>query len=252
MNPQTLQEAKLLWNSTRTSIEYTRNVDVVICPPFTYIQPLTKLKRPKNMYLGAQNVAHVEKGAFTGEVSASQVKDVGASYVIVGHSERRYPLRQLADGGGETDEIISKKLIEAFKVGLTPVLCIGEKERDREASYLSLIKEQLKGALTGLSKKDLVGIHIAYEPVWAIGKSYRESMNPTDIHEMVLLIRKALSELFGIDIGNGARLIYGGSVESENATDVLNIGNVTGFLVGHASLSKEEFGKILKAADVKS
>jgi triosephosphate isomerase (TIM) len=242
MNPDTLDEAKRIFNVARNTAKELRNTDVVICSPFPFIFSLAKLNSPKNLSLGAQNIFEERKGAFTGEVSAEMVKDSGAKYVIVGHSERR--------ARGETGEMINKKLQIAFDTGLTPILCIGEKERDKDGSHLAVIKNQIKEALTGLHKKYLVGVVIAYEPVWAIGKSYKEAMTPTDIHEMTLLIKKIISEFFGQDIAAGCTIIYGASVEAQNALLTIEQGNISGFLVGHASL-KPEFADILKSADMK-
>jgi triosephosphate isomerase len=246
MNPESLEKAKEIFNFVRKFAKELKNTDVLVCPPFPFLYPLSKLGTPKNVFLGAQNVSTELKGAFTGEVSAGMLKDLGVKFVIVGHSERRSPLA----GGGESGEVIRKKLQVVFENGLTPVLCIGEKERDKDGNYLNFIKNQIKEALTGLPKKYLVGIIIAYEPVWAIGKSYKEAMTPTDIHETVLLIKKILSELFGKDIAGGCKILYGAAVEAENALAVLEQGNVSGFLVGHASL-KPEFADILKSADLK-
>jgi triosephosphate isomerase (TIM) len=242
MNPESLEEAKKLFNLARNTAKGLKNTDVVICTPFPFLYPLVKLNSPKNIFLGSQDVGSERKGAFTGEVSAEMLKDLGVKYTIIGHSERR--------AMGETGEAIKKKLQMAFDAGLTPILCIGEKTRDKDGGHLSLIKSQIKESLTGLSKKYLVGIIIAYEPVWAIGKSYREAMNPTDVHEMTLLIKKALSELFGADIAGGCKIIYGASIEMEDAAAIIGYGNVEGFLVGHASLLPE-FSDILKIADLK-
>jgi len=243
MSPETLAEAKKVFNGARFSAKSLKNTDVIICPPFPFIQPLSKLNYPKNLFLGAQNIFSEMKGAFTGEVSAYMVKDLGAKFLIVGHSERR--------AMGESNEIIRKKLQVAFDTDLTPILCIGEKERDKDGNHLGFIRNQIKECLTGLQKKYLVGINIAYEPIWAIGKSYKEAMNPTDIHETTLFIKKIISELFGADIAGGCRILYGGSVEAENASEIMRLGNVDGFLVGHASLNHEQFSAILKAVDVK-
>lgn len=242
LNPNNLEEAKKIFNLARVSAKKLKNTDVVICPPFPFFYPFLKLDSPKNLFLGSQNVSSERKGAFTGEVSAEMIKDLGVKFSIIGHSERR--------AMGETDEIIKKKLEIAFDCGLTPILCIGEKERNKDGGYLEIIKNQIKEALSGLPKKHLVGIIIAYEPVWAIGKSYREAMTPTDIHETVLFIKKIISELFGKDIAAGCKILYGAAVEAENARAVLERGNVEGFLVGHASL-KPEFADILKSADIK-
>ncbi len=243
MNPGSLEEAKKIFNGVRNAAKGLKNTDVVICPPWPFLLPLSKLKRSKNLFWGGQNSGSELKGAFTGEVSAEQVKSVGAGFVIIGHSERR--------AMGETDEIVKKKLQIAFDVGLTPILCVGEKHRDKEGTHLNLIKSQLKGCLAGLPKKHLVGIRIAYEPVWAIGRSWKDAMSPTDIHETVLFIKKVIGEVFGRDIAGSVRVLYGGSVEPENVTAVMEYGNVSGLLVGHASLKPEEFSTILKAADTK-
>lgn len=243
MSPETLDEAKKVFNGTRFSAKGLKNTDVVICPPFPFLQPLLKLNYPKNIFLGGQNIFSEIKGAFTGEVSVAMLKNLGAKFLILGHSERR--------ALGETNEIIKKKLQIAFEADFAPIFCIGEKERDKNGNYLEFIKNQIKESLVGLPKKYLVGINIAYEPIWAIGRSYLEAMSPTDIHETVLFIKKVLSELFGSDIAGGAKILYGGSVEAENASEIVRLGNVDGFLVGHASLITADFSAILKAVDVK-
>jgi triosephosphate isomerase len=242
MNPESQEEAKKIFNLTRNSAKGLKNTDVIICPPFPFISPLLKLNKPKNIFFGAQNIFTEFKGAFTGEVSAGMVKDFGAKYVIIGHSERR--------AMGETDAIVRKKMDIAFDSGLIPVLCIGEKVRDKEGNHLAFMKNQIKECLTGLQKKNLVGIMIAYEPIWAIGRSYKEAMTATDVHETALFIRKVIGELFGRDIAGGARILYGGSVEAANAEEIARIGGVEGFLVGHASLN-DQFPSILKAANLK-
>jgi triosephosphate isomerase len=243
MNPETLDKARKVFNAIRNSAKGLKNTDIAVCPPFPFFYPLSKLNHPKNVFLGTQNIFSEIKGAFTGEVSAEIVKNLGAEFVIIGHSERR--------AMGETNEMARKKLQIAFDTDLTPILCVGEKERDKEGNHLGFIKNQIKECLSGLQKKYLVGITIAYEPIWAIGKSYKEAMSPTDIHETTLFIKKIISELFGGDIATGAKILYGGSVEAENASAICEYGNVDGFLVGHASLVPEQFSAILKAVDVK-
>jgi triosephosphate isomerase (TIM) len=243
MSPETLTEAKKIFNNIRLSAKSLKNTDVVVCPPFLFFHPLLRLNYPKNVFLGIQNIFSETKGAFTGEISAEMIKSSGAKFVIIGHSERR--------AMGETNEIVRKKLQIAFDADLNPILCIGEKERDKDGNHLGFIKNQIKECLSGLQKKYLVGVTIAYEPIWAIGKSYREAMSPTDIHETTLFIKKIIGELFGRDIALGAKVLYGGSVEPENAEEIARLGNVDGFLVGHASLKPVEFAAILKAADLK-
>lgn len=243
MNPSSLEEAKNIFNFTKKAAVLLKNTDVLVFPPFPYLHPLLKLKSPRNLFLGAQNVSSEERGAFTGEVSASMLKNLGVKYVLVGHSERR--------AMGEDNKLINKKLQIVFESGLTPILCIGESLRDRDGTHLEFLKNQIKDSISGLQKKHMVGMIIAYEPVWAIGKSYREAMNPTDIHETVLFIKKSIGEFFGKDIASSVRILYGAAVESQNAKSVIEYGNVEGFLVGHASLKKEEFPEILKSIDTK-
>lgn len=241
MNPETLEEAKRIFGTSKKIASLLRNTDVVVCPPFVYLGSLSKSKLTRNLFLGVQNVAAEINGAFTGEVSSKMVRNLGAKYAIIGHSERR--------AMGESNEIVRNKLRIALDAGLSPILCIGEKTRDKEGAYLEFIKDQIRECLIGLQKKDLVGMIIAYEPIWAIGKSYKEAPTPTDIHEMVLFIKKVVGELFGRDISTSLKILYGGSVEAPNAYEILHIGNVEGFLVGHASLNAQEFGQILKVAD---
>ncbi len=247
MNPSSLLEAKGLFSTTKKVASTLKNTDVVICPPFVFLESLAKTTRPKNLTLGAQNISSERKGAFTGEISGEMVRKLEGRYVIIGHSERRSSVF----GVGETDKIVNAKMLVALESGLIPILCVGEKERDGDASYLSFIKEQLRAGLLNLSKKDLVGIIVAYEPIWSIGKSYKETMSPTDIHEMSLFIKKSIGEIYGRDIGNSAKVLYGGSVEKENTENIMRYGDVYGLLVGHSSLIAEEFANILKLADIK-
>jgi len=243
MNPDSLEKSKEIFDGIRKFSKKIKNTDIVVCPPFPFIFPLSKLNFPKNVFLGSQNVSEEYKGAFTGEVSAEMLKNIGTKYVIIGHSERV--------AMGENSEMIRKKLNSAFNSGLIPILCVGEKERDRDGNYLSVIKTQIKEYLSGLQKKDLVGIIIAYEPVWSIGKSYKEAMSATDVHEMTLVIKKIISEFLGKDIAAGAKILYGGSVEPENAISMVQNGNIDGFLVGHDSLLPNELEKIAKTLDLR-
>jgi len=243
MNPETPEEAKKIFSKEKAVAKKLKNIDILICPPFPFISLFSKITVPKNMFLGAQDVSTERKGSFTGETSVDMIKNLGAKFVLVGHSERREM--------GESNETVTKKLKVVFDADLTPILCIGEKERDREGTHLAFIKKQIKECLSGLQKKYLVGIHIAYEPIWAIGRSYKEAMSPTDIHETVLYIKKVLSELFGRDIATSAKILYGGSVEPESTAPIMEYGDVNGLLVGHASLKPEQFSEILKASNFK-
>lgn len=242
MNPETWEEARKIFNITRLATKKLKNTDVIVCPPALYLQAISKLDYPKNLHLGSQNIGVALKGAFTGETSPSMVKNLGGKFTLVGHSERR--------NMGETNELVNKKIQLAFESGLTPILCVGEKVRDKDGNHLDFIRTQIKECLGGISKRDLIGFTIAYEPVWAIGKSHKEAMSPTDVHEMTLYIKKIVSEILGKDVADSFRILYGAAVEVENAPLLFAQGNIAGILVGHASL-KPEFPLILKVADLK-
>lgn len=211
-NPTTLNEAKKLFNKVK-------NLDAVICPPFVY---LSILKSPS---LGAQNCHYEQSGAYTGEVSNTMLKDLGVEYVIIGHSERRIHFK-------ETDETINKKLKAAFKMGLKPILCIGEKKGENARR---IIASQLREDLRGISKKDLKKIVIAYEPIWAIGTG--DFCKPDKAKKALDFIRKKIN----------TKILYGGSVNSKIARGYTKIG-FNGLLVGGASLNAEEFINIVKNA----
>src|SRR3989344_4874649 len=161
MNPLITKEAGKLFESIAKSVSRIKNTEVVVCPPFIYLDKLTKIRTSK-VKLGAQNAFYEESGAFTGEISALMLYDLGARYVILGHSERR--------ALGETNTLINKKIKASIKAGLNPILCVGEDIRDENHEYLNFIKIQIEECLNGVSKDSISKIIIAYEPVWAIGK----------------------------------------------------------------------------------
>ena len=214
MNPQNLQGAKLLFDSVANGIKNLKNVEIVICPPFLYI--LNLKSQILNLKLGAQDCFWEEKGAFTGEVSPKMLKDLGCDYVILGHSERRKYLK-------ETDEMINKKIKAALKSDLTPILCIEN-------------ISQLKKGTKDLLRKEQKKLIIAYEPVFAIGTG--KPCTPEKAKEMKTAIKKIIDK----DIP----IIYGGSVNSQNATDYIKMAGFQGLLVGGASLDSEEFIKLAK------
>lgn len=239
MNPLTKKEAEKLWQGVAKNTPSLRKTEVVICPPFIYIDELKKLSR--KIILGVQNAFLGDTGAFTGEVSSEMLYLSGARYVILGHSERR--------ARGETDTDINKKIKSALGSGLRPILCVGENMRDEEHGYFNLVKEQLEASLQGISKNSLKNIAIAYEPVWAISSTPgRRDATPEDSSEMAIFIRKVLSDKFGREASR-VRIIYGGSVNDRDAEGFLVRGGVDGLLVGRASLSAEKFAKIIKTCE---
>jgi triosephosphate isomerase (TIM) len=180
------------------------------------------------------------KGSYTGEVSAPMLASIGTEYVIVGHSERR--------ARGENNEIVNRKVRVALLEGIDVVLCIGEEARDHGGEYLLFLTEELISALSGLKKDSLKHIAIAYEPIWAIGKTSKDAMKPSDMHEMSLFIRKILTDRYDRATALSVPILYGGSVEVENSETLLRGGEIDGFLVGHASLDPESFKEILALA----
>jgi len=240
MNPGSFAEAKKLFTGISKKKITTKNTTVVVCPPFVYLNELSKGYKGK-VFFGVQNVHFEEGGAFTGEVSLSQVKDVKARFVILGHSERRVM--------GETDELISKKIKASLVAGMHTVLCIGEKERDNDGGHLKFLEEQLTASLSGVSKKLSENLIIAYEPVWAIGKG-GSAMMPDEIAKTTLFIRKIISQIFGRNIAQEISVIYGGSVDTTNAKDIIEKGHVDGLLLGRVSLNTDSFVSVINSLSV--
>lgn len=236
MNPETMEEAKEIFKKTKLNIQKLKNIKVVICPPFVYLSELEKSlgSNSRYLYLGAQDIFWEKSGSFTGEIGSSMLKK--ESYVILGHSERR--------DLGENNEMISKKVISTLKANMYAILCIGEKERDEHGEYLHFLREQLIHSIGKLSKSFLDKLIIAYEPVWAIGKS--EAMKPNDIYEISIFIKKILVEIFGQKTNINVPILYGGSVNVKNAKEIIKFGEVQGLLVGRQSLDSEKFGELLK------
>ncbi len=240
LNPATLAEAKHIFSRIKKTGTRKSNVAVVICPPFLYLADLARAALRSAVSLGVQDIFYEEEGSFTGEVSASMVKNLGASYAIVGHSERRRL--------GESEATVSKKVVAGIKAGLSVVLCIGEDTRDEHGVYLATLRGQLLGALSRISPKFLSHLIVAYEPIWAIGKSGNGAITSRHLHEMVLYIRKILSDEYGGSIARGVRIIYGGSVFPNNAGTFLSEGEADGLLVGRESLKPEDFATIVQSA----
>ena len=235
MNPTRAEDARRIITAYKKVAAKSQHVSIVACPPFVYLPIVSSSRnRTKNsagVAIGAQNVFFESEGSFTGEVSPKMLRDLGVSYVIIGHSERRKL--------GETDEIISKKTIAALSAGLCPIVCIGEAIRDVDGVYLESLKEQIKRSLSGVPRSASSKIIIAYEPIWAIGA--KEAMKATDIHETALFIKKVIADIFGRETGLDLSVLYGGSVNWRNASDIISVGGVQGFLVGRESINVPGF-----------
>jgi len=243
MNPLTLKEAEKLFSGVAKGISSVKKTEVIICPPFLYLERLKKIRTSK-IKLGAQDVFPGETGAYTGEVSGEMLYDIGVRYVILGHSERR--------AFGENNQDINKKIKGALASSLVPILCVGESVRDEDHSYFNLVKTQLEECLTGISKSSISKVIIAYEPVWALSSTLnRKDATPADSREMVIFIRKILSDKFGTETGT-VRIIYGGSANEKHAEDFLKNGGVDGLLPGRASLDAKKFTEIIKICEALS
>jgi triosephosphate isomerase len=218
------------------------SVEVLVCPPFPYLAGIAKVVAGGPVKVGAQNLYFEKGGAFTGEVSAAMLLDVGCSHVILGHSERRH-IPALA----ETDAVINKKVAAALNAGLTPILCVGEKLEERDAGKtFPVIETQLDGGLAGLSAAEVGKMVIAYEPVWAIGTG--RNATPEQAQEVHGFIRGKLGAKFGGSVAGAVRIQYGGSVKPDNAAELLSRPDVDGALVGGASLKSADFLAIVQAA----
>jgi triosephosphate isomerase (TIM) len=238
MNPLSLKEAEKLFTDIAKSVSDIRKTEIVICPPFLYLEKLKKFSR--KISLGGQNAFWGDVGAYTGEVSAEMLYNIGAKYVIAGHSERRAMQENNSD--------INKKIKAAVGAGLMPILCVGENIRDENHEYLNFVKTQIEECLKGVSKNSISKIIIAYEPVWAIGQGAFPA-TPEEFREMNIFIRKILSDKFGVEIVENVRIIYGGSVDEKNTESFVKDGKADGFLVGRASLNMEKFFKIINIAE---
>jgi len=235
MNPQTEKEAKQLFDSIKKGVKDIKTAEVVICPPSVYLA-----SDKGGISLGGQNCHWEEKGAYTGEISALMLKDLGADYVILGHSERRKYFK-------ETDEEINKKIKKAVEVGLKVILCIGESAEEwKQDKKSQVLKSQLENGLDKVTKDGMKNISIAYEPIWAIGTG--DSCSVDETMKSVLFIRQTLTNIYNREIADKTRILYGGSVNGENSGPYIKEALANGLLVGGASLKADEFIKIVKSA----
>lgn len=234
-NPESPREAKNIFLPIKRALAKLPGVEVVICPPAVYLASLGGLT------LGGQDAFWELSGAYTGRLGPTMLRNSGASYVILGHSEAR--------ALGDTDAIINQKLRLALRHGLKVILCVGEKERDEKGDYLKIIRSQLTNSLAGLQRKQVGQLILAYEPIWAIGAAAKGADNPESFFQQSIFLRKVLAEMFGKAAAMACPILYGGSANSGNAAGFLKEGRADGLLVGRASLDPAEFIKILKLAN---
>jgi len=219
---------------------FENRVIVLLCPPFTHLAVLKKLLIGTPLNLGAQNMHFEEKGAFTGEISASMLLDTGCSYVIIGHSERRQYFK-------EDNQILAKKIRTALKNNLSPIYCCGETLEEREQNlHFDVIRNQIKEGLFKCTEEEIGQIAVAYEPVWAIGTG--KTATPDQAQEIHHFIRGLIAEKYGNERATEISIIYGGSIKATNAVEIFKQEDIDGGLVGGASLDANEFISIINAA----
>jgi len=231
----TVGEAVELVKEMHHELEAIDSVDKVICPPFISLATVRELIKGSSIKLGAQNIYFEDKGAYTGEISPAMIADL-CDFVIVGHSERRQYFN-------ETGEIINKKVKAALKVGLKPILCVGERLEENEAGRTSeVVTEQLRSSLAGI--ENLSGLIIAYEPVWAIGTG--RAATGEQANETIGLIRQTISQKYGKQVARDLHILYGGSVTTDNTAEFMRQPEIDGALVGGASLKPDQFLSIIR------
>ena len=235
---KTVSESIDLIKQLKTDLSRVEGVEVAVAPPFTALYAVRKELEGSPIQLAAQNLFWEEKGAFTGEIAPTMLKELGCHYVILGHSERRQFF-------GETDETVNRKTRATLKQGLKVIFCIGETLKEREeGKTFAVIQRQVTGGLKDISKEEMRSVVVAYEPVWAIGTG--KTATPEQAEEVHRFIRKKLEELYSRKIAEGVRIQYGGSVTPENVKGLMGQENIDGALVGGASLKSETFSKIVR------
>ncbi|NQX63773.1 triose-phosphate isomerase [Paenibacillus qinlingensis] len=235
---KTVSEAISFVNEVKGST--VDGVEAVICSPFTNLPALVEATKGTDVHVGAQNLHFEDNGAFTGEISGVMLKDLGVEYVIIGHSERRAYF-------AESDEIVNKKVVAAFKHGLKPILCVGEKLEEREAGQTKdVCKVQTEAAFAGLSAEQAAQVVIAYEPIWAIGTG--KSSTAEDAQDVIGYIRTLVSGLYGAAVADIVRIQYGGSVKPNNIAEYMAQPDIDGALVGGASLESASYIQLVQGA----
>ena len=229
---KTVAEAVAFIDAVKTEI-VSSDVEALVCAPFTLLPSLVEATNGAAIKVGAQNMHFEDKGAFTGEVSADMLLDIGVTHVIIGHSERRQYF-------AETDETVNKKTIKALQKGLTPIVCCGETLEQREAGETkALVKVQIEKAFAGISAADAPKVVIAYEPIWAIGTG--KTASSQDANDVIAYIRQVLEGIYGDETSEEVRIQYGGSVKPSNVEEIMNESDIDGALVGGASLEPSDF-----------
>ncbi|HEY4493390.1 MAG TPA: triose-phosphate isomerase [Candidatus Paceibacterota bacterium] len=241
MNPSSKIDAMKMFGEARKAGARATRVQTVVCAPFPFLSAMALEITGHRTALGAQDCFYERSGAYTGEVSPSQLSSLGVRFVILGHSERREM--------GESNELVSRKVAAALKEGLIVILCVGERARDDEGNYFSLVKQQLEECLRDIPRRYFLNLCVAYEPIWAISTHASGVESPEDMLQMGIFIRKTLGAICGKDLAVKVPILYGGSVDEKSIAGFIERGGVDGALVGKASLLPETFTQIIKSAN---
>jgi triosephosphate isomerase len=237
---KTVAEALALAGGIKTELAQCVDVDVVVCPPFTALKPVSDLLDHTQIKLGSQNMSSEDDGAYTGEISHTMLKELFVKYVILGHSERREYYR-------ETDYWVNRKVRKALEKNLRPIVCVGEKLDDREAGRTEkVVEEQVRGSLAGIKAEQYEQVVVAYEPVWAIGTG--KTATSQQAQEVHAFIRSVIASMVGDKAAKGLRIQYGGSMKAANAKELLSQPDIDGGLIGGAALEARSFIDIVRAA----
>lgn len=239
MNKLTVDAIELA-NGLKRELYKIEDVEIIVCPPFTALEEVSEIIYETNIKLGAQNMHWENSGAFTGEIAAPMLKDLGCSFVILGHSERRQYFH-------ETNEIVNKKTKTALRHVLTPIVCVGETLQEREAGRtFKVVEDHVYNSLKDLTPEEMQKVIIAYEPVWAIGTG--KTATPEQAQEVHRFIRELLKKRYSEPLAQGIIILYGGSVKPSNTKELVNQEDIDGALVGGASLEVKDFAGIVNAA----
>jgi len=234
----TIAQTKALLTELIPLVKDEKKTEVVVCVPYTNIATAAELIKGTNIHLGAENVHWAEKGAFTGEISADMLVELGVEYVIIGHSERRQYF-------GETDETVNMRVKTAIAKGLKPIICVGESLELREKNrYKTFLKKQTVAALKDVTAEELDNVVIAYEPIWAIGTG--KTATAEDANETIKIIRNTVAKLYDRKVANKLRIQYGGSMNAKNAHELMEQKQIDGGLIGGASLKAVDFSIVVK------
>lgn len=233
---KSIQEGVAFVEAIKADVAGT-DVEVLICAPYTLLQSLVKAAEGTSIAIGAQNMHYEDKGAFTGEITADMLLEIGVSHVVIGHSERRQYYN-------ETNETVNFKALKALSKGLIPVVCVGETLEQRDANETKEVcKTQIVKAFENVSAEDAVKVVVAYEPIWAIGTG--KTASSTDANDVISYIREVLAGCYSDDVSEEIRIQYGGSVKPANVEEIMNESDIDGALVGGASLEADSFVKLV-------